>query len=53
MAISEMKITGARLIQALPFRDARGVFEVFWEAADLAAAGITFAPVSAHHSYNE
>jgi len=53
MAIVKLKLAGSRQIQTATFHDARGAFEVFWEAADLVAAGIVFAPVSAHHSYNE
>jgi dTDP-4-dehydrorhamnose 3,5-epimerase len=48
-----LKLSGAWKFQANPFVDFRGAFEVFWEAGDLAAAGISFAPISAHHSYNE
>jgi dTDP-4-dehydrorhamnose 3,5-epimerase len=53
MSIVKMKLAGAWQVQATPFQDFRGAFEAFWEAADLAAAGIVFVPVSAHHSYNE
>jgi dTDP-4-dehydrorhamnose 3,5-epimerase len=53
MTITELPITGARLLAGAPARDARGSFEVFWEAADLAAVGISFAPANAHHSYND
>jgi dTDP-4-dehydrorhamnose 3,5-epimerase len=53
MTITELELSGARLIEAVPPRDARGSFEVFWESADLAAAGIQFTPSNAHHSYND
>jgi dTDP-4-dehydrorhamnose 3,5-epimerase len=48
-----LELPGAWLVTQPPFRDARGAFEVFWESADFLAAGISFAPVSAHHSHNE
>lgn len=51
--MSDIKITGAMLLHSSPFQDARGAFEIFWEAADLTAIGIAFVPVSAYHSYNE
>jgi len=49
----DLPIAGAKLLATTPFKDDRGIFEVFWEQADLAAAGISFAPVSACHSYNQ
>jgi dTDP-4-dehydrorhamnose 3,5-epimerase len=49
----DLPIAGAKLLAAEPFRDSRGSFEVFWEQADLAAAGIPFAPVNSCHSYNQ
>jgi dTDP-4-dehydrorhamnose 3,5-epimerase len=48
----ELGIAGARLFGAPVFSDARGAFEVFWEQADLAEAGLLFTPTNAHHSYN-
>jgi dTDP-4-dehydrorhamnose 3,5-epimerase len=53
MTAIDLKIAGAKLLAAAPFRDSRGVFEVFWEKAELTAAGISFAPVSSCHSYNQ
>lgn len=53
MTITELTLPGARLIETVPPKDLRGSFEVFWEAAELAAAGISFAPSNAHHSYND
>lgn len=53
MAIVKRKLFGAWQIQVSSFQDSRGAFETFWEAADLASAGIIFAPISAHHSHNE
>src|SRR5450755_1788550 len=53
MIMIDLKIAGAKLLEAAPFRDLRGAFEVFWEKAGLAAARISFAPVSSCHSYNE
>jgi dTDP-4-dehydrorhamnose 3,5-epimerase len=52
MKWTDLKLPGARLVETAPFCDARGVFEVFWEPADLGAAGIAFRPESACHSYN-
>lgn len=47
-----LKIKGSFLFTDPVFRDERGAFEVFWEATDLQDSGISFQPVSAHHSYN-
>lgn len=48
----ELRIAGARLLQTSVFKDSRGAFESFWEREHLAAAGVSFAPSNAHHSYN-
>jgi dTDP-4-dehydrorhamnose 3,5-epimerase len=53
MTFVDLPIVGAKLLAVAPFKDDRGIFEVFWEQAELATEGITFTPVSAHHSYNE
>ena len=53
MNTKALSIAGSQLLHIDPFQDSRGAFEVFWEADNLAAAGISFAPVSAYHSYNE
>jgi len=53
MIITELALSGARLLDAAPYRDARGCFEVFWESELPAASVISFAPSSAHHSYND
>ena len=47
-----LQVHGSGLVSWPVFRDARGAFEVFWEQSDLTAAGISFAPSNAHHSYN-
>lgn len=52
MNCTALKIKGSALFTEPVFQDARGAFEVFWEAVDLEKAGILFRPVSAHHSYN-
>jgi len=49
----DMKLSDARLLEATPFRDLRGSFEVAWDAAALSAADIKFNPVSNAYSYNE
>lgn len=53
MIITELALSGAKLLEAAPYRDARGCFEVFWESDLLAASGISFTPSNAHHSYND
>jgi len=52
MTATDLPILGAKLLITTPFRDERGVFEVSWEQVDLSSIGISFAPVSACHSYN-
>lgn len=52
MNFSPLTINGSWLLEAPVFKDARGAFEVFWETDDLVKTGISFKPVSAHHSYN-
>ncbi|MCX5951911.1 MAG: dTDP-4-dehydrorhamnose 3,5-epimerase family protein [Cyanobacteria bacterium] len=47
-----LRISGAKLLFTPMFKDVRGYFEVFWEQSDLIAAGLSFAPSNAHHSYN-
>ncbi len=47
-----LNVREAGLVASPVFRDSRGAFEAFWEQAELAAAGISFAPSNAHHSYN-
>jgi dTDP-4-dehydrorhamnose 3,5-epimerase len=53
MTVIDLPIEGAKVLSTAPFRDARGTFEVFWEQADLQAAGMLFVPASACHSYNQ
>jgi len=53
MDCSKLKIEGSWLMNDPVFQDARGAFEVFWEAVDFEKSGVTFKPVSAHHSYNK
>lgn len=50
--IEDLRISGAKVLKTPVFSDARGRFEVFWERADLDAAGFSFSPSNAHHSYN-
>ena len=52
MNFSPLKIEGSGLFIDPVFRDVRGAFEVFWEFEDLEKAGISFNPISSHHSYN-
>jgi len=49
----ELQIAGVKLLEELSASDFRGEFEVFWESGEFFAAGISFVPVSACHSYNE
>ncbi len=49
----DLKMADARLIESVPYRDVRGSFEVFWEANELADAGIDFEPSGNAFSYNE
>lgn len=50
--VRDLSIVGAKLFEASVFTDSRGSFEVFWEQADFAGAGLLFNPSNAHHSYN-
>jgi dTDP-4-dehydrorhamnose 3,5-epimerase len=52
MKSEALRIAGAKLLTTPVFTDVRGSFEVFWEQSDLAAAGLSFSPSNAHHSYN-
>src|SRR5260370_40596876 len=49
----ELQIAGVKLLEGLSAPDFRGEFEVFWESGEFFAAGISFVPISAYHSYNE
>jgi dTDP-4-dehydrorhamnose 3,5-epimerase len=47
-----LSILGSGYVDVPVFKDIRGSFEVFWEESILNAAGISFRPENAHHSYN-
>jgi len=52
MRVRPLQIVGAVVLDSEPFRDDRGVFEVFWELTDTSRAAIPFAPCGAYHSHN-
>jgi dTDP-4-dehydrorhamnose 3,5-epimerase len=52
MNYSPLKIEDSGLFIDPVFRDVRGAFEVFWEFEDFEKVGISFKPISSHHSYN-
>ncbi len=52
MKATPLKIADAVLFETVPYRDERGVFEVFWESGGQSRDDVPIVPMGAYHSHN-
>ena len=52
MKATPLEIADAVLFETAPYRDERGVFEVFWESAGESGCSVPIVPWGAYHSHN-
>ena len=53
MKVTPLQITGALLLESVPYRDERGAFEVFWEAGKEFSGLPSMSPWGSYHSFND